>query len=907
MKLTRNILAILLLLTTMLSLCAPSFALSASAASATSAPQAGEYYRLKNKKTQTYLTETEDTTFDPPYDTRRIVLDEKRSSDTQLFTISSASEGVDRFEFLISLSTGKALHRTARSDTRIANANCVITFTYSPGYIEERWYIQEAEDGYYRILSRDSVARGPVSQYLTATEFKNPVYEDKTDLTAAPLTDDDSQLWYFEKETVEADKNDVQPLPGYPLYDITPAEVLKPYLYTRIAAGDAKIGGYVGEALDFIYQEQVLAIDWKMLVNQFRYQTDNASTGWQQWKTEFFGKLMRGATWYYNYTGDEALYEELTAAVMDLLSTQEENGRISGYPIDGEFVVHDIWCRKYTMLGLQYYYDICKDEDMKAYVLRCLSIHADYILTKIGPEADQISILAGELEGLSATSILEPFVKLYKMTGYQRYLDFATYIVESGGYTRGNIFEAAYEGTLSPYQYTTSPHGYAMSSCFAGLAEYYSVTGEEKWLIALVNYVNAIIRDEVTVVGSGGASGPPMNWSPEWWNNTAVQQANPSLVQMQETCTTAAWMQLLEKVLAFTEDSKLMDELEKSLYNALLGAMQGEDAEVEGACASLCWDYFSPLYGTRNNDFPGHIHGVDSCCNANGLTGLSMIPFLSVMNGPLGPVVNLYNEAVIKANTPSGKKVTLRFDTEYPIKGDIAITLSLESAETFTVMLRIPSYSKTTVVKVNGVTVQNVVSGEYLAIERSWKNGDTVELVMDMNTYVVECADGTATDAGEYIALVRGPITLARDARFNDGYILDGSGIKIDEKGCANVILSETQSFRNHMEFLVETEDGSTIRMTDYASAGSTWTKESLYATWLLSEAPPTLSENTEYRIICRADSALLTATTGDNVNREAASEGTKQTWTLEKSGEGFYIKNAESGKYLSAAGNESK
>lgn len=906
MKKSAKILSLLLAMTMLFTLIVPS---GYAEGSKGDTPKSGHYYMLVNKATGSCLTETDDNTFDPPYDTRRVILDEVNGNDAQIWRLSLQRVEGEKVGSLISTRNGKGLHRTARVDDRLSEANFVVTNTYNSASPEQSWKFIEAGDGYYRIESEDTAVRYPPIQYLTATEFESEQFPGKLDITAAPLDEDnDAQLWrLIEVEGPPIEENDVQPIPGYPLDPITEVELKQPYLYSRIGAGDTQIEGYVGDVIDFIYEEQVQQIDWTMLVDQYRYETDNVANGWQQWKGEFWGKLMRGATWYYKYTQDEELYNALERTVMDLLSTQEENGRISAYPIDGEFVVHDLWCRKYTMLGLEYFYDICKDEEMKEYILSRLCIDADYILTKIGPEEGKQSILTGEIGGLTFSSCLEPFVKLYKMTGYQRYFDFATYIVDSGCWVGGSIFEAAYNNEISPYQYTNAPHGYAMTSCFSGLAEYYTVTGEQKWLTALQNYTARIMEEELTIVGSGGASGAPMNWSPEYWNNTAKEQANPDLVQMQETCTTVAWMQLCERVLSLTEDSTYVDSLEQSLYNGLLGALQGPGAEVTGACAALCWDYFSPLQGTHNNDFGGHIHGVDSCCNASGLTGIAMIPFFQVMNGPEGPVVNLYNPGTMKANIPSGGKVTLDMNTNYPVEGNVEILVTPETEEAFTIKLRIPGWSEEATVLVNGEAVEGVTAGEYLNLTRTWKAGDKIELVMDMKTKVVDCPDGSATEAGEYIALIRGPITLARDARFNDGSVIDGSAILVDENGYADVTIAEDRSFHNHMEFEVKTKDGGSIRMTDYASAGSTWTVESQYATWLVKEEPMELKEGTEYYLYCKADQNLLTAaaTEDGNVYRTGYQFGDSlQTWVLEKSGESYYLKNVGTGKYLNADGN---
>ena len=57
----------------------------------------------------------------------------------------------------------------------------------------------------------------------------------------------------------------------------------------------------------------------------------------------------------------EALYAVMTAAAGDTLTTQDALGRFSTRSQDREFGNGDIWCRKYTLLGMQYGYDVCRD------------------------------------------------------------------------------------------------------------------------------------------------------------------------------------------------------------------------------------------------------------------------------------------------------------------------------------------------------------------------------------------------------------------------------------------------------------------------------------------------------------------------------------------------------------------
>ena len=106
---------------------------------------------------------------------------------------------------------------------------------------------------------------------------------------------------------------------------------------------------------------------------------------------------------------------------------------------------------------------------------------------------------------MNSSSILEPFVRMYNLTGAQKYLDFASYIVDTGFIEGDNVIQLAYEGVLKPYEYPVTK-AYETMSCFEGLLEYYRVTGDERHLIAVKNFVQGVMETDVTVIGCCGCT-----------------------------------------------------------------------------------------------------------------------------------------------------------------------------------------------------------------------------------------------------------------------------------------------------------------------------------------------------------------------------------------------------------------
>ncbi|MCI8497296.1 MAG: hypothetical protein HFE85_03460 [Clostridiales bacterium] len=685
--------------------------------------------------------------------------------------------------------------------------------------------------------------------------------------------------------------------------------------FYQLPDGSWDYSGYLDEAIRYIEEIQLKDSGlWSQFVQQFRDHTDSLTSGWS-WRGEFWGKMMRGASMTYQYTGDAELYAVLEASVRDLLTTQDELGRISAHSVETEYRSWDIWSRKYVMLGLEYFYDICPDETLKAQIITALCRHADYMVNTIGPEEDKkMGILqtSDAWGGLNSSSILEPFVKLYNLTGEQRYLDFARYILECGGCSGGNIFQMAKEGKLYPYQYPATK-AYEMMSNFEGMIEYYRATGDEQWLPAIRNFYEMLRDSDITIIGCAGCTH-------ELFDHSTVEQTNPDKAAglMQEHCVTVTWMKLCYQVLRLTGDVTAADEIERSVYNALLGAINSEGVSVNGGYP---FDSYSPLINnTRGRGTGGGQYfpagGGYGCCVSIGSAGTALIPLVSAMRSADGLAMNLYLPGTVEAAAPSGQAVQLSIDTAYPADGDIAVTVNPSQPETFTMRLRIPAWSKATTLLVNGQAVEQVEPGSYAAVTREWKAGDVIELKLDMRARLIEAPEGGANSDGLYFnAIERGPIVLARDARLNDGDLAAGVRIAADMDGYIDLKPSNTANFNRHFEYEVPVTRGEPFHVIDYSSAGKTWNAESLLTAWIPTKNLYELVDLTQPVIAACSATGKMAQINEQGVLQKAelyseSKNPNKYTWTLEDASEGYCRIRVEAlGKYLTmdpdGSGNE--
>lgn len=545
---------------------------------------------------------------------------------------------------------------------------------------------------------------------------------------------------------------------------------------------------------------------------------------------EMWGKAVRSGCMFYRYTHDAELKSILDKTVADLLTTQDANGSISCTPADKQPGSEngDLWERKYVMLGLEEYYAHVYSSPA---VLEALKRHADCIIAQVGhaPKKEITDLgwsatnIGAEPCHIESSTLLEPFMRLFNLTGEQRYLDFATYIVESGGTKHYNLIELACANTPPYLMSGHYPKAYEMMSLFEGLVEYYRVTGDAKCRQAFLNLYNNIRTREITIIGNGGADRPFHPYvAGEAWGNTASEQTNPAITRMMETCVGVTWMKFCSQVLRLTGDPTAMDEIEKYVYNGLLGAMKPSG---DG------FSYVNLLNGNKvvNYGWGWKFNGFYvTCCNLNGPMGLAYIPYVAVMEDGSGPVVNLYNAGSVNTRTPGGQPLHLTLDTEFPLSGKVVISISPEQKEKFTVKLRIPAWSKGTVLAVNGKRME-VTAGTYAAITRKWSKGDTVELTFDMACRLVDAPHGTDPAGDNFRAVVRGPIVLARDENIDARY---AEPVKVQTRPDGTVDIRPVSPTlpATKMEYLVPTDRGD-IRMVDYASVNG-WEGKRI-CTWL--------------------------------------------------------------------------
>lgn len=563
---------------------------------------------------------------------------------------------------------------------------------------------------------------------------------------------------------------------------------------TPLPLSSVRLGGYLGRKLDLCIRNRIFAQDPDRLVEPFRHRAETSC-----WQTEFWGKWFTSAAAACEYAGIAGWRERLLESARRVIATQSSDGYIGNYAAGSRLSGWDVWGRKYTLLGLLADFQLTGDPEAINGARRL----ADLTLREIGPISTDIVSL-GLYRGMAASSILQPMILLYQRTRDRRYLDFGEYILARWSSTRGpQLVEKALAGVSvgkrfpPPEKWWTWENGekaYEMMSCYAGLLELYRATGWAPALNAALRTTASIRDTEINIAGSGS--------SMECWYGGKALQTEMRARSM-ETCVGVSWMQLCASLLRITSDPRFADEIEKTLYNALLGAMTPDGSSFA---------QYSALEGVRALG-ENHCGMGLNCCIANGPRGMMLAPAVAVMQGAEGPVVNLYSEGEWKLGNGG-----LAMKTDYPRSGAVEIEMRPKQPEAFTLRLRIPAWSEETTLAVNGAPVAGVRPGAWAVLARTWKPGDRVSLHLDFRGRVLHASDG----GRRYAAVMRGPIALARDARLSGGGSLPSGAND-------HAVLRDIETPPG-VEMAFAAGD---FALCDYASAGDTWDNRSRYRTWM--------------------------------------------------------------------------
>ena len=584
--------------------------------------------------------------------------------------------------------------------------------------------------------------------------------------------------------------------------------------------GSARYEGPIHDYVEFSEKHQLLNREtWRGFVKVFTEDSDDCNDGW---RCEFWGKMMRGACLTYMYHPTPELYDVLKEAVLGLLDTVRPDGRISTYSEANQFHGWDMWGRKYVLSGLMHFLAITDDEELKERITVALCKSADYIAEHIGNKEGQISIFDTSTFwlGVNSCSILEPFIALYSITGKKTYLDFAEYIISTGGCSEADLVQLALEDKLMPYEYPEQK-AYETMSYFEGILAYYELTGKEMYLEAVKKFVERVNETDITVIGCSGCTH-------ELFDHSVVKQVEYSSKIMQETCVTVTWIRLLSRLMLLTGDIKYADRIEKSGYNALYGAANTESENcydlINGReLIALPFDSYSPLYNGKRGLGTGGLQYMKDgtyygCCACIASAGTALLPLTAVLCHKDGLVITGYAEGEINYEF-GASKIKLVATTAYPVCCNYTLKLFTSTPCQMKITLRLPEWAEGAKLTVSGEELDFTSN---TTLDRVWCDGDRIDIIFNESLKTTELLGKTSYSYG--------PIVLARD-EMKEGVATDTEFTPTSEYTTEEPIRGETHRIK------LKTEEGEVL-LTDYASCGKRWrNKAANVSVWLNAKA----------------------------------------------------------------------
>ena len=422
-----------------------------------------------------------------------------------------------------------------------------------------------------------------------------------------------------------------------------------------------QLTGWLGQRIQANEANRLVKLDAARLLEGYRKRP-----GRQSWDGEHVGKWLHAATLAWANTGDPALREKLDYIAAELAKCQMEDGYLGTYVESNRWRSWDVWAHKYNLLGLITY---VRYTGNTAPLTTCRRM-ADLLCTTFGEEPGKRDIIkSGPQVGMAPTSVLEPMVLLYRLTGEPRYLDFCKYILRAWEQPHGPKIISTLL-TTKRVNKIGNGKAYEMISCFNGILEYYRTTGDpEAWQACLYAWED-IVKYRLYLTGTAS-----------YWEHFHDDYDLPNNNIMGETCVTVTWLQFNAQLLRLTGEARFADQLENVVLNQLLGAQQ---------CDGGAWGYYVQLEGRK--PYTSNLDG--QCCLSSGPRGVALIPTFATTTDADGIVLNLYDAGTARLRLPDQTPVTLTTETEYPSKERIRITVEPAETKSFAVKLRIPGWCR---------------------------------------------------------------------------------------------------------------------------------------------------------------------------------------------------------------------
>lgn len=392
--------------------------------------------------------------------------------------------------------------------------------------------------------------------------------------------------------------------------------------------------------------------------------------------------------------------------------------------------------------------------------------NADLVCEVFGPGEGQIHYPSGH-------PIIEmALVKLYKVTGEEKYLEQARYFVdETGRLSNGrppNIYSQDHLPILD--QQEVVGHAVRAGYLFSGAADVASLQHDKELFKALERLWENMAGKKLYISGGIGSRAQGEGFGPNYELNNFNNYC--------ETCAAIANVFWNYRMFLASGEAKYIDVLERTLYNGLISGV---------SLSGNKFFYDNPLASLGGHERQGWFSCA--CCPTNITRFMPSIPGYLYATRGNDLYVNLFVQSSATIPLQDGE-IELEQVTGYPWSGTVEIHVKRSIPEKHAILLRIPGWARNRPVptdlyyyvddadpqvtlSLNGKKIRKHLVGGYAVLDRKWKNGDVVTLQMEMPVRRVAAHEKVEYDKG-LLAIERGPVVYALEGiDQSDDYIFD--------------------------------------------------------------------------------------------------------------------------------------
>lgn len=360
-------------------------------------------------------------------------------------------------------------------------------------------------------------------------------------------------------------------------------------------------------------------------------------------------------------------------------------------------------------------------------------------------------------------------IEMYRTTKDPRYLELAKHLID----IKGKIEDGTDDNQdRIPFRNQKKAMGHAVRAnyLYAGVADVYAETGDKTLLNTLDLMWDDVTSHKMYVTGGCGSLYDGTSPDGTSYDPKDVQKIHqafgrdyqlPNLTAHNETCANIGNVLWNYRMLQLTGDAKYADVMELALYNSVLSGIS-LDGKKFLYTNPLEFSDDLPFKQRWSKDRVEYI-SLSNCCPPNVVRTIAEVNNYAYSVSDKGIWLNLYGGNNISTKLKDGSKVNLSQVTNYPWTGDVSLSINESSSKPYSIFLRIPGWANNAQVLVNGKPAGvSVNTGSYAELNRKWKSGDKIQLVLPMEAKLVE-ANPLVEESRNRVAVKRGPVVYCAE------------------------------------------------------------------------------------------------------------------------------------------------